>query len=80
MGEVSCKICDRCGKEMNYRKGWTSKLFGVDKKGSEFKIRKYYCGNITGYDYLDVYTELCVECTEQFKEFLKGKALPEMEE
>lgn len=78
MGEVNYKICDRCGKEMNYRKGWTSKLFGIEKIGSKFKARRYYCGNVTGYDYLDRGIELCVECTEQLNDFLKGKAVAEM--
>ena len=79
MAEVSYKICDRCKKEMNYRKGWTSKLFGIEKKGSRFKVRRYYCGNVTGYDYLDRGAELCVECTGQLMDFLNGKALAEME-
>lgn len=78
MAEVRYRICDRCGRKIEY-KGWVAKLFGMIKEHNQFKIYQSYNGNPSGYDYTERHVELCDKCTEQLKHFLDGKSLAEME-
>ena len=71
MATIEKTVCDRCGKEIKYI-GWTAKLKNVVKKGKRIKIHKLYNGNPDGYSYCDSSYELCADCTEKLKEFLKG--------
>lgn len=59
-------VCDRCGKEMKYW-GWTTGLFR-----NKIKVVFSHNGAMSG-EYLDREYELCVDCTKEFKEFLKGE-------
>lgn len=66
------RICDRCGKAIEYV-GWTAKLRNVFKKGKRIKIYEFLDGNRSGYDYHESCYELCAGCTSQLEEFLKEK-------
>lgn len=72
MATVTQKICDRCGKPMEYV-GWTAKLRNVFRKGKSVKIHELFNGNPDGYSYSERQYELCADCTENLKEFLRGK-------
>lgn len=71
MATVRKTVCDRCGKEIKYI-GWTAKLKNVVKNGKRIKIHEILNGNQDGYSYCDMTFELCADCTEKLKEFLKG--------
>lgn len=74
MATVTKIFCDRCGKEIKHI-GWTLKLLNVfkSKLNSQIKIRKIkICnGNHSGFGYKETNYELCAECTEKFKEFIR---------
>ena len=72
MGRISIKVCDRCGKEMEYS-GWTSRVINGVKRGKRVKIRKYFDGNPDGYSYSDWDYEMCNECTKKLEEFLRKR-------
>lgn len=78
MADVRYKVCDRCGKKIEYSGKWVSLLYGVRKSGSKIKVCKVYSGNLSGYDYLEHSMELCSECTEELSDFL-NKPNEEME-
>lgn len=65
-------LCDRCKQPITYN-GWTAIIkFPKIKKGTYWKIVEILNGNPSGYDYCDMNTELCADCTEQLKKWLKG--------
>lgn len=74
MATIKKKVCDRCGEEMVY-KGWTAKIKGIKKTGKEINILRLYCGNPSGYDYIESGAELCVDCTKKLDVFLSGQAV-----
>jgi hypothetical protein len=71
MDTLTQKECDRCGKPMKYI-GWTTELKNIFRKGKKVHIIKYFNGNPDGYSYSQSCYELCTECTEKLREFLKG--------
>ena len=44
MATITRKICDRCGKQMEYV-GWTAKIENAFRKGKTVKIHKIFNGN-----------------------------------
>ena len=65
-------LCDRCNKPMTYT-GWVAIIkYPKIKKAVRWKITEIFNGNPSGYDYSDLNTELCADCTKQLKEWLKG--------
>lgn len=77
MATVTQKICDRCGKPIEYV-GWTSKIRNALRKGKTVKIHELLNGNPDGYSYLDNQYELCRDCTKQLEKFLMNKkAMPD---
>lgn len=71
MATIRKTVCDRCGKEIKYI-GWTASLKNVVRKGKRIKFLELYNGNPDGYSYCKREYELCADCTEKLKEFLKG--------
>lgn len=70
MATITKRVCDRCGQEIKY-KGWTSVIKNIFKRGSEIVIDEIYDGNPSGYDCENLKYELCAECTEKLKKFLR---------
>lgn len=70
MSNKTIKICDRCGKHIEYI-GWT----GLIKVHWSFRffVRFLFNGNSDGYSYSDLNIELCAECTDELKKFLYKK-------
>ena len=68
MAEIKRKICDRCGKKIQYS-GWTAFIF----KPQKIKIRQILNGNHSGYAYTDYDIELCKECTRALDKFVFGE-------
>lgn len=69
MATINYEVCDRCGKEMEY-KGKTTKIFKRPVRTSKFKFLSIFNGNPTGYDYSEQYVELCSNCTRKLNVFL----------
>lgn len=64
-------ICDRCGKQFEYRnEKWAAILRA--RKLKKFRVIKLFYGNLSGYDYIQEDYDLCGECTDKLKEFLRG--------
>lgn len=72
MATITKKVCDRCGRPLEYI-NWTSILKNVLKKGKSIKIHNIYNGNPDGYIYIDERYELCAECTKKLEDFLRCK-------
>lgn len=73
MATITQKICDRCGKPLEYV-GWTAKIRNDFKKGKTVKIHQLFNGNPDGYSYSDNCYELCADCTKELDEFLRNKS------
>lgn len=71
MSTISKKACDRCGNPLKYV-GLTAIFKNVFKKGKTIAIREYFNGNQDGYSYMDGNYELCADCTEKLREFLRN--------
>lgn len=73
MGRIYTDVCDRCGKPLNKKEGWTSRLKFWPKKKINRKVylSTYFCGNNSGYDYTENEWELCDDCTRKLIDFLK---------
>ena len=63
--------CDRCGKRFEYRNEMWAAIIRA-RKLKKFRVIKLFCGNLSGYDYAEYDYDLCGECTEKLKEFMKG--------
>lgn len=63
-------ICDRCGKEFEYRnEKWAAILRA--RKLKKFRVIKLFYGNLSGYDYAEYDYDLCDECTKKLEKFLR---------
>lgn len=71
MARIYYKVCDKCGKEINYD-GKTSKLFKRISIPIGFRLLSIFNGNQTGYDYSEKYVELCKYCSAQLDKFLNN--------
>ena len=67
MAIKTIRVCDRCGKYIEYR-GWTARIKGL--RFRKIFMRKIFNGNPDGCSYSDWHIELCAECTCKFEEFL----------
>ena len=66
-------LCDRCQKPMTYN-GWTAIIkYPKVKRCVSWQIRELFYGNISGYEYCNLNTELCADCSKQLKQWLKGE-------
>ena len=72
MATITKQICDRCGKEIEYR-GWTSKLKRPHRERHRTRILKILNGNPGGYSYTECDYELCAECTKKLIRFLEAE-------
>lgn len=70
MATLTQRVCDRCGKPMKYI-GWTAIIKNIRKRGSDIKILKLHNGNPDGYSYSESEYELCADCTEKLRTFLR---------
>lgn len=61
MVKIEKRVCDRCGKETAYS-GWTVKIFCL-----------LHNGNPDEYRYSNCSYELCSECTQKLKKFLRNE-------
>lgn len=73
MATINTTVCDRCGKIISTKMGWTTKFYNVSKKRNKVKFHYLYNGNMTGHDYTTENFELCQDCTEELKKFLENK-------
>ena len=63
-------ICDRCGKEFEYRnEKWAAILRA--RKLKKFRVIKLFYGNLSGHDYMQEDYDLCGECTKKLEKFLR---------
>lgn len=65
-------LCDRCKRPITYQ-GWIAIInYPKIKKATKWKINEIFNGNPSGYDYCNMDTELCADCTKKLKKWLKG--------
>lgn len=58
MAIKTIRVCDRCGKYIEYR-GWTARIKGL--RFRKIFMRKIFNGNPDGCSYSDWHIELCAE-------------------
>ena len=73
MSKRTIHVCDRCGKEFEYRfSKWAGYFTKGIKKRTLIGFHEVYYGNMSGWEYSDLQYELCADCTEKLVKFLRS--------